>query len=389
MLIKYRAPAEKFPGNPYESRYVPGEGPDDARVMLIGEGPGEEENRLGRPFIGKSGELLDRLLLQSGLNRDDIYVTNLVKYHVPGNADPTAEDINRDGNELAIEIEAIQPDYIGLLGHHAARIFLGKGINLEWAHGLCFHRAKQADLMPMYHPAFGLHAPAALPLVQDDIRQFSLMVKGQLEVRSHDDAYPKPHYKLLQGDKLSIIRAGEPIYVDTEGSVGHPWGLSFTQRPGKGYVILASNKKLLQQFAVHLEFCNFVVLHNALHDIPVLRAMGIEIRKFRDTMIRAYHLCTEPQGLKPLSRRHAGMVQDSYEDIIKDAQEKKCTKYFTEVLSWLDKHWAEESATFSKASKKKATKQRAKGKKAKLVLFPGGTNSAKISRKKPLSSSRS
>jgi DNA polymerase len=346
--------------------------------MLIGEGPGETENLMGAPFRGKSGALLTDMLMRQGINRDDVYVTNLVKYHVPGNEDPTPEDIERDHDELQMEIAAVEPEYIGLLGRVVSRQFLGN-IDLEWAHGLQWHRNRTADLMPMYHPALGLHSPDALPLIQDDIRQFALMIKGKLEVVSHEDRHPKPRYVLLK-NQLPLLDPKLPIYIDTEGSVARPWGLSFTQRDGRAYVILAANTKILFQLGSFIALNEMtVVLHNAMHDIPVLRVMGIVFDNFRDTMIRAYHLCIEPQGLKPLARRHASMVMDSYDDVISAARRKKCETYLKGVLAWLDKHWVEESATFSRAKAKKA-------KKAKPTTPRAGKRSAKISRRRPRSS---
>lgn len=373
---------------PYGSRYVPGQGPMPCRSMLIGEGPGVTENEHGIPFYGQSGQLLDRLLWMEGIRRDDVYVTNLVKYHVPGNADPTEEDINRDAADLAAEIKAVQPEYIGLLGRVTSRHFLGD-VDMEWCHGLQWHRKREPDLMPMYHPAAGLHSPALLSLVATDIHQFALMVKGKLEVQSRVDAFPKPRYILLK-DKLPKLDYGLVTYIDTEGSVAKPWGLSFTQQPGQGFVILAGNTKLLEEFAFNISNAQTpICLHNSMHDIPVLRAMGITFTHFYDTMIRAYHLGIEPQGLKPLARRHASMVQDSYDDVIRDARKAKCTKYFLEALRWLDKHWVEESETFSRASKKKkpTPKPRTTAKRSTSSL--AGTNSRTTSRTRSLSSSKS
>ena len=366
------------PATPYGSRHVPGEGPVPCRIMLIGEGPGEQENIEGAPFVGKSGQLLDRLLWQEGLKREDIYVTNMAKYHVPGNEDPTAADLARDLPELELELEAVAPEYIGLLGRVATQHFLGD-IDLEWAHGLQWHRKRQPDLMPMYHPAYGLHSAEMLPLVQSDIHQFSLMVKGQLEIRDRRDQYPKPRYVLLK-DKLPAIHAAQPISIDTEGSSAKPWGLSFTQKPGMAYVILAGDKSLLNKFALSLKLCGVVVLHNAMHDIPVLRAMGIVVVNFRDTMVRAYQLCTEPQGLKPLARRHASMVQDSYDDIISVPQRQKSIEYFRGALAWLAKHCPEESLTSSKASSKAKTSSSSNaGKRSKKISPTSAPDSSKVS----------
>lgn len=341
----------------WEQHYVPGEGPVPARVMLVGEGPGEEEDRQSRPFVGKTGGLLNRMLRQGGLNRDEMFVTNLVRYRVPRNGDPTARDIRRDEADLKKEIREVRPEIVATLGRHSTRYFLDD-VDMEWCHGLPFDYRRRSKIiqtvLPVFHPAFGLHSPEMLPLIQDDIRQLALLIRGKLDVTPRVDAHPNPVYRLVKSSYVGRFDNG-PIYVDTEGSIEHPWGLSWTQTSGEAKVLLASNAEGLKNFAeaIHLH-SSPVVLHNALFDVGVLRAMGIELPSYRDTMVVAYHLCLEPQGLKPLARRLAGMSMQSYDDVIGAARRTKALEYLKKVGVWADKHYPRESRTPSRRARPKA-----------------------------------
>lgn len=113
------------------------------------------------------------------------------------------------------------------------------------------------------------------------------------------------------------------LAVDTEGLPGRPWGLSFSRDAGEGVVVRASDGVGLQRVQQLISTSDAVVLHNSLHDLSILREMGIALGfgQFEDTMIAAYLLGVEPQGLKPLAYRYAGMQQDAYDDIVSGARE--------------------------------------------------------------------
>ncbi len=136
-----------------------GEGNPDAKLMLIGEAPGEEEDLSGRPFVGRAGQLLDRILESVTIRRDDIYITNIVKYRPPGNRNPKPEEIAASEPLLLEQIKLIRPQIIGTLGNIATQYFLQtkdgitrtRGNWFEW-HGI--------KLMPLYHPAYLLRNPS-------------------------------------------------------------------------------------------------------------------------------------------------------------------------------------------------------------------------------------
>lgn len=145
---------------------VPGEGPADAEIMFIGEGPGFHEGEQGRPFVGASGKFLDQLLEQAGLTRADVFIANVVKCRPPGNRDPQAEELDACNAYLEAQIEAIDPSIIVTLG----RISMGKfipGVKISAVHGRMY-KAGERFVIPMFHPAAALHQPALKPSILAD-----------------------------------------------------------------------------------------------------------------------------------------------------------------------------------------------------------------------------
>ena len=152
----------------HESRKkaVTGEGPADAEIMFIGEGPGFHENEQGRPFVGASGKFLDQLLEQAGLTRSDVFIANVVKCRPPANRDPQPEELLACSEYLNGQIEAINPSIIVTLG----RISMGKyvpGAKITSIHGQ-MQKIDGRFIIPMYHPAAALHQPALRPSILAD-----------------------------------------------------------------------------------------------------------------------------------------------------------------------------------------------------------------------------
>ncbi len=147
---------------------VPGTGPADAPVVLIGEAPGAKEDQLGQPFIGPSGKLLDRLLIEAGLTRETVFITNVFKARPPGNRDPTAAEVAHHRPWLEAQLEIIQPSVIVPLGRHALKRFLPDA-KIGEAHGTVIeHEGRR--LMPLYHPAAALHNPNLRETLSQDAR---------------------------------------------------------------------------------------------------------------------------------------------------------------------------------------------------------------------------
>jgi DNA polymerase len=139
------------------ARLVPGEGDPEADVVIVGEAPGASEEKAGRPFVGSAGKLLDRLLAEAGLAREDVYITNVVKARPPGNRDPTAAEVAHHLPWLERELEVIEPTLLVPLGRHALSHF-APDLKISQVHGTAIERGGRR-LFPMYHPAAALHRP--------------------------------------------------------------------------------------------------------------------------------------------------------------------------------------------------------------------------------------
>ncbi|MEN4042335.1 MAG: uracil-DNA glycosylase [Anaerolineaceae bacterium] len=147
-------------------RAVPGEGPANARVMLIGEGPGFHENEQGRPFVGQAGKFLDELLQTAGLKRSEVFIANVVKCRPPGNRDPEPEELAACGEYLQQQIDTINPQVIVTLGRFSmARFF--PNARISFLHGQSKWIGGRL-VVAMYHPAAALHNPALKTAILDD-----------------------------------------------------------------------------------------------------------------------------------------------------------------------------------------------------------------------------
>ncbi|PKN72619.1 MAG: uracil-DNA glycosylase [Candidatus Cloacimonetes bacterium HGW-Cloacimonetes-3] len=135
-------------------RFVYGEGDSDAKVMVIGEGPGEQENLSGRPFVGKAGNLLDKMLIAINLPRKDVYIANIVKCRPPGNRNPEAAERLACMPYLVEQIQIVQPKMLLIVGLVAAQSLLGNTNTLQW------HRENKHEFLGI--PAYVTYHPAAL-----------------------------------------------------------------------------------------------------------------------------------------------------------------------------------------------------------------------------------
>ena len=154
---------------------VPGEGAPNASLMFIGEGPGFNEDRQGRPFIGAAGQFLDELLLSIGLKREDVFITNMVKCRPPNNRDPFPGEISACSRYLDAQIESIKPAVIVPLGRHAlARWFPKDSISKVRARPRVFDGI---TLFPLYHPAAALHNGALRATIEADFAKLGELLR--------------------------------------------------------------------------------------------------------------------------------------------------------------------------------------------------------------------
>ena len=147
---------------------VPGEGSATADVVIVGEAPGAKEDETGRPFVGGAGRLLDKLLADAGLERGDVFITNVVKARPPGNRDPKADEVAHHLPWLEAQLEVIRPKLLVPLGRHALKRF-APDTTITEAHG----RVVEHDgpmLFPMYHPAAALRNPKLRETLHEDAR---------------------------------------------------------------------------------------------------------------------------------------------------------------------------------------------------------------------------
>jgi uracil-DNA glycosylase family 4 len=161
----------------YHSREkgVPGEGPFDADIMLIGEGPGFHENMQGRPFVGAAGELLVELLDSIGLTRDQVFITNVVKCRPPSNRDPSPEELQACSPYLDKQIQVINPKVIVTLGRFSMAKFLPQA-KISEIHGKPF-KVKGKLIVPFFHPAAALHRPSLRATVEEDFNSLPDLIK--------------------------------------------------------------------------------------------------------------------------------------------------------------------------------------------------------------------
>jgi uracil-DNA glycosylase family 4 len=156
---------------------VPGEGSASAAVMLVGEAPGANEDRLGRPFVGRAGMLLEELLSAAGLERDAVWITNVVKARPPGNRDPKATEVAHCMPWLEAEVALIRPRIVVPLGRHALRHF-APAAQLAGVHGTLLPVAGRA-LFPLYHPAAAMYNQSLRATLFEDARALGDAVRAE------------------------------------------------------------------------------------------------------------------------------------------------------------------------------------------------------------------
>ncbi len=146
-----------------------GFGNEKSEVVFVGEAPGYHEDKEGKPFVGAAGQLLTNLLKSIGINRDDIYITNVLKCRPPGNRDPLPEEIEACKPLLMKQLEIIAPKVVVTLGSFAARVILGKVMPMSKIHGQTV-KADGFTVFPTYHPAAALYARTTMTSLEEDFK---------------------------------------------------------------------------------------------------------------------------------------------------------------------------------------------------------------------------
>ncbi len=147
-----------------------GEGSERARVVFVGEAPGEEEDRQGRPFVGRAGKLLDQMIERIGLNRKDVFICNVLKCRPPNNRDPEGQEVDACKGYLFAQLELIKPHLICTLGKHAYNTLLGTDARITRIRGT-LTSYKGTRLLPTYHPSYLLRNQGAIKEAYEDMEK--------------------------------------------------------------------------------------------------------------------------------------------------------------------------------------------------------------------------
>jgi len=154
------------------TQVVFGSGNADAELMFIGEAPGAEEDRQGLPFVGRSGQLLEKLLGEIGLTRKDVFIANTIKCRPPGNRDPKPDEIRNCNPYLVSQVELIRPSVIATLGNFATKLVLQTTEGITRLRGKARRQtfgSREVDVVPMFHPAAALRDPRRVEDMRADL----------------------------------------------------------------------------------------------------------------------------------------------------------------------------------------------------------------------------
>jgi DNA polymerase len=161
------------------TRLVFGAGNANADIMFVGEAPGAQEDKLGLPFVGPAGKLLEGLLGEIGLERGDVFINNCLMCRPPGNRDPLPEEIEECTPFLMRRIELIEPKVICTLGNYATKLLTGSPAGITRVHGEPQRRevaGRAVTLYPLFHPAAALRSTSVLELLRTDIHRLPALI---------------------------------------------------------------------------------------------------------------------------------------------------------------------------------------------------------------------
>lgn len=161
------------------TKAVPGDGSTNARVMFVGEGPGYNEDMQGLPFVGAAGRLLNSLLASIGLERSDVFITNIVKCRPPGNRAPNKTEIEACYPYLQRQFHLIQPQVVCLLGSTAISTMMEQKYAVTKIHGKPF-RTSQFIILPMYHPAAALYDNKLQTVLLSDFKILKQLLENKI-----------------------------------------------------------------------------------------------------------------------------------------------------------------------------------------------------------------
>jgi uracil-DNA glycosylase family 4 len=303
-----------------------GTGSKKSRIMIVGEAPGAREDEEHAAFVGKAGKLLDKLLKRAGIERKDCYITNVAKCRPPDNRTPERSEIKTCVETyLRQELEAVDPDFILLVGNSALQGVVGKS-------GITKHRGYTMDtdgtrILGTFHPAAALRTPRLLKEIDSDIKRFGRLVRGE-------ETSPETRIKTVRtvanlkwlieelADAKELTVDIETYVSDDIGDPGEEWhdesvitSIAFTWEEGVSAVVPLHHEhtpwrnpnEVLKQLALWLPGRK-VIAHNGKYDLRWLtEKTGLKLGLSFDTMLAAHMLDeNRAKGLKPLSQLQLG-----------------------------------------------------------------------------------
>lgn len=422
-------------------RVVPPEGPLDASVMIVGESPGEQESYAGRAFVGPSGDILWPLLqIYMGLVRSEVRLINLVQLNTWGREESDTKKakamlagIEEWGPSLLSDIDTVEPELIVAVGRWSVSFLLehsadsvGRGLSklelhrltMETVNGKLYQRRVQCGgrwlpvvILPVLHPAYAIRSKgSSLQLISWAMTQGREYLEGKRRpVPVLSDL--KRYDFLAVGDNVPITGAeGRCIGLDTEGSTKRPHSIQVSMQDDLGFAVSANDALGLYRLSIYLSGASEIVVHHILHDLPVCRAMGIDLDKIAQangiklvcTMIAAHQLGgagddedtagekkkgpsygIEPLGLKPLVLRHLGIVMQTYKGLVRPWVRKARWGVLGTLLLYLETLYRLELDTLIAAQAHPGFTKAGKPRKPKKVhLKPGKPLALLLSAKK-------
>jgi len=167
-----------------------GAGNANADLMFVGEAPGAQEDLDGMPFVGRAGKLLDELLAENGLKREDVFIANVLKSRPPANRDPQPGEIEACKPYLLRQVELIEPTVICTLGNFATKLLTRSPTGITRVHGVPqTHQlgARTVEIFPIFHPAAGLRTPSVKELLRQDFAKLPALLAAGPPTSSHGD----------------------------------------------------------------------------------------------------------------------------------------------------------------------------------------------------------
>jgi len=190
-LYKEARACTRCPLHESRTQVVFGAGNADADLMFVGEAPGATEDEQGIPFVGRAGQLLNELLAEQGMARDDVFIANVLKSRPPGNRDPQPDEIEACRPYLERQVELIEPRVICTLGNFATKLLTGSPTGITRVHGVPQERelgARTVQLFPIFHPAAGLRTPAVKEQLREDFAKLPALLAEPVPQEPAPDA---------------------------------------------------------------------------------------------------------------------------------------------------------------------------------------------------------